>query len=212
MPELRRVERRDGFEAWEVDLHGHQVVYRDRRRGPAGGARARDGQLLAALAPVAMRLGRAPHGDRAGPGRPRRLGDPARRLLPRSARDRHPRPAVRDRSRARDDRRSLARRRRRDGLLLAVPAAGGAPRAGLERRPRARGLAAAALGRPARRLRADLARGRRRASRAGSTARAPRCASAASRARRPAAGDRPRAAAARRGPARARRSCTRCAR
>ena len=34
MPELRRVERGDGFEAWEVDLHGHQVVYRIAGSGP----------------------------------------------------------------------------------------------------------------------------------------------------------------------------------
>jgi pimeloyl-ACP methyl ester carboxylesterase len=34
MPELRRVERRDWFEAWEIDLHGHQVVYRVAGSGP----------------------------------------------------------------------------------------------------------------------------------------------------------------------------------
>src|SRR5215212_1440965 len=34
MPELRRVERHDGFEAWEIDLHGHQVVYRVAGSGP----------------------------------------------------------------------------------------------------------------------------------------------------------------------------------
>ena len=34
MPELRRVERGGGFEAWEIDLHGHQVVYRIAGAGP----------------------------------------------------------------------------------------------------------------------------------------------------------------------------------
>lgn len=34
MADLRRVERGDGFEAWEVDLHGHEVVYRIAGSGP----------------------------------------------------------------------------------------------------------------------------------------------------------------------------------
>src|SRR3954449_10821306 len=35
MPQLRRVPGRDGFDAWEIDLHGHQVVYRIAGSGPA---------------------------------------------------------------------------------------------------------------------------------------------------------------------------------
>src|SRR3954454_17678690 len=34
MPQLRRVPERDGFDAWEIDLHGHQVVYRIAGSGP----------------------------------------------------------------------------------------------------------------------------------------------------------------------------------
>src|SRR5215204_7014648 len=34
MPQLRRVTERDGFDAWEMDLHGHQVVYRIAGSGP----------------------------------------------------------------------------------------------------------------------------------------------------------------------------------
>src|SRR5215207_6196578 len=34
MGELRRVGRDDLFDAWEVDLHGHQVVYRTAGQGP----------------------------------------------------------------------------------------------------------------------------------------------------------------------------------
>src|SRR4051812_21415342 len=34
MAELRRVDHHDGFEAWEIDLHGHQVVYRIAGSGP----------------------------------------------------------------------------------------------------------------------------------------------------------------------------------
>src|SRR3954447_7311164 len=34
MPQLRRVPGRDGFDAWEIDLHGHQVVYRIAGTGP----------------------------------------------------------------------------------------------------------------------------------------------------------------------------------
>src|SRR3954454_14400981 len=34
MPHLRRVTQRDGFDAWEIDLHGHQVVYRIAGCGP----------------------------------------------------------------------------------------------------------------------------------------------------------------------------------
>ena len=197
MPELRRVDRGDGFEAWEIDLHGHQVVYRIAGSGPP--VVLVHGMVNSSRhwRPVAMRLAErhtviAPDLDR-----PRRLGDAARRLLARRARDGHPRPAVRARDGPRDDRRALARRRRRDGLLLAVPAPGRAARAGLERRPRARGLAAAALDRPAGRLRADLARGRR-PGHGRARPRGRRAARARLGAGRPAAGDRPRAAAARR--------------
>ena len=197
MPELRRVERRDGFEAWEIDLHGHQVVYRIAGSGPP--VVLVHGMVNSSRhwRAVAMRLAErhtviAPdligHGDSATPRGDYSLGAHAtviRDLLS----------ALGDRPR--DDRRALARRRRRDGLLLAVPAPGRAARARLERRPRAGGLAAAALGRPARRLRADLARGRRpRHGRARPRGR--RAARARLGARRPAAGDRPRAAAARR--------------
>src|SRR5215212_1533844 len=34
MPELRRVQQDDPFGAWEIDLHGHQVVYRIAGSGP----------------------------------------------------------------------------------------------------------------------------------------------------------------------------------
>src|SRR4051812_49845897 len=34
MPELRRVASRAAFDAWEIDLHGHQVVYRVAGSGP----------------------------------------------------------------------------------------------------------------------------------------------------------------------------------
>ena len=34
MPDLRRVGRHHGFDAWEIDLHGHQVVYRVAGSGP----------------------------------------------------------------------------------------------------------------------------------------------------------------------------------
>jgi pimeloyl-ACP methyl ester carboxylesterase len=34
MPDLRRVGRDHGFDAWEIDLHGHQVVYRIAGSGP----------------------------------------------------------------------------------------------------------------------------------------------------------------------------------
>ena len=34
MGELRRVEQQGAFEAWEIDLHGHQVVYRIAGSGP----------------------------------------------------------------------------------------------------------------------------------------------------------------------------------
>jgi pimeloyl-ACP methyl ester carboxylesterase len=35
MGELRRVDQQRAFEAWEIDLHGHQVVYRVAGQGPA---------------------------------------------------------------------------------------------------------------------------------------------------------------------------------
>src|SRR5688572_19910014 len=34
MPELRRVPEPAGFDAWEIDLHGHNVVYRVAGSGP----------------------------------------------------------------------------------------------------------------------------------------------------------------------------------
>ena len=82
---------------------------------------------------------REPHGPRARPARSRRLGQTARRLLARRLRQRRPGPHHRAGPRARDGRRPLARRRDRDAVRLPVPRAGRAPRAHLERRPRARG-------------------------------------------------------------------------
>ena len=122
MPELRRVERGDGFEAWEVDLHGHQVVYRIAGSGPP--VVLVHGMVNSSRhwRPVAMRLAErhtviAPdligHGDSATPRGDYSLGAHAtviRDLL--SALGIEPR----------HDGRALARRRRRDGLLLAVPA------------------------------------------------------------------------------------------
>src|SRR4051812_49823797 len=34
MPELRRVAQADPFGAWEIELHGHEVVYRVAGSGP----------------------------------------------------------------------------------------------------------------------------------------------------------------------------------
>ena len=110
----------------------------DRRPDP------RHDQLLAPLGGGGGAARRLPQGGRAGPDRPRRLGDAARRLLARRPRGQHPRPADDDRGRAGDDRRPLARRRRGDAVLLPVPPAHRAPRAGLQRRPRPRGQPAAA--------------------------------------------------------------------
>ena len=63
-----------------------------------------------------------------------------------------------DRGRAGDDRRPLARRRRRDAVLLPIPPAHRAPGADLQRRPRPRGQPAAARRRAARLGRAAAAR------------------------------------------------------
>ena len=76
------------------------------------------------------------HRDRAGPARPRRLGQAAGRLLARRLRQRRARPADRPRPRARDVRRALARRRRRHAARLPVPRAMRAPGPDRQRRPR----------------------------------------------------------------------------
>ena len=152
----------------------------DRRQRPAGRPDPRDGELVAPLGGRGAAPRRRLHGDRARPDRPRRLGHAPRRLLARRPRGEHSRPARRDRSRQRDDRRPLARRRRGDAVLLPVPPARGANGAGLERRARPRGepdaprRGAARRGRPAlaRRPPASRWRGcRRRASGCGSAAR-----------------------------------------
>ena len=141
MPELRRVETDvTGSRPGKSTSTATRFVYRIAEQpGPPGGARARDGQLLAALAPGrdAPRRSATP-GDRAGSGRAQAARRPrAGDYSLRSARE----PSSVDqlvgaRSRPRDGRRALLRRRRpADGLRLAVPAPGGAATwAGLARR------------------------------------------------------------------------------
>ena len=90
------------FDAWEVELHGHRVIYRIAGSGPP--VVLIHGMVNSSRhwEAVALRLADGPHGDRPRPDRPRRLGDAARRLLARRPRGRDPRPARRDRGRARD--------------------------------------------------------------------------------------------------------------
>ena len=140
------------FDAWEIELHGHRVIYRIAGSGPP--VVLIHGMVNSSRhwEDVALRLADrytviAPdligHGDSATPRGDYSLGAHAasiRDLL-----------AV-DRSRPRDDRRPLARRRRRDAVLLPVPPAHRAPGAGLERRPRPRGQPDAARRRPAGRV------------------------------------------------------------
>ena len=192
-------------------LHGHRVIYHMARQRSTGRADPRHGQLLAPLARGRAGPRRPLYGDRPRPDRPRRLRHAARGLLARSPRLEHPRPARRARRRPRHDRRTLARRRRGDAVLLPVPPAHRAPRAHLLRRAGPRGQPAAAQRHAAGRLRAAVAR---RPSRACW----PACAAAASSCARP---DRAGASTCRRSPApcarssspaRAPRSCTRCAR
>ena len=122
--------------------------------GPSAAGRTcpdpRDDQLLPALGGGGAAAGRLLPGDRPGPDRARRRGDAAGRLLAGGPRGEHPRPADDDRGRAGDDRRPLARRRRRDAVLLPVPPAHRAPGADLQRRPRPRRQPAAARRRAAR--------------------------------------------------------------
>ena len=133
-----------------MELHGHRVIYRVAGSGPP--VVLIHGMINSSRhwEAVAQRLAGSLQGDRAGPDRPRRRGDAARRLLARRPRGGDPRPADDDRGRAGDDRRPLARRRRRDAVLLPVPPAHRAPGADLQRRPRARGQPAAARRRAAR--------------------------------------------------------------
>ena len=112
----------------EIRLHGHPVSYYEAGSGPVlllvhGITSSAD-----AWRSVMPALARALHGGRAGPARPRRLGQAARRLLARRLRQRPARPAGRARARARDRRRPLDGRRHRDGARLPVPRARGAAR------------------------------------------------------------------------------------
>ena len=182
----------------------------DGRQRPAGGADPRDDQLVAPLARGRRAAGRRPHRDRAGPDRPRRLGDPARRLLARRARGGDPRPAGGARDPQRDDRRPLARRRGGDAVLLAVPRPGRAPRADLERRAGAAGQPAAAARGASRRL--ARARARRAPARRRRDRRTRERARAARLRRRPSTSTRSRARCARsRARARGARSSRPCA-
>ena len=74
------------FEAWEIELHGHRVIYRMAGSGPP--VVLIHGMVNSSRhwEAVALQAGRPLHGHRARPDRPRRLGDAARRLLARRAR------------------------------------------------------------------------------------------------------------------------------
>ena len=112
------------FALRETVLHGRADRLPHRRIRARRGAHPRDAQLVAALARRGASGWPASHTviapDLHGHGR---LGRADGRLLARRARRRHPRPARRARHRPRDDRRPLARRRRRDAVLLPVPRA-----------------------------------------------------------------------------------------
>ena len=134
----------------EIELHGHRVCFRLRGEGPLvvliHGITGRSEQWE----PAIDQLARRPHAAGAGPARPRRVGEAARRLLARRLRERRPRHDGRPRPRPGDDRRPLARRRDRDAVRLPVPRALRAARPGLQRRPGPRGPPAAARRDPAR--------------------------------------------------------------
>ncbi len=154
-----------GLETREIDLHGHRMVYPLGRRRAGDPARARAAGLVADLAQAGARAGARPHGDRARPARPRRVGRADGGGLLAGRPRRHPaRPARRARPPARDGRRALARRRHRDDVRLPLPGARRAARADLQRRARARGQPRAAGGDAAGRGRDD-AHGRRAAGR-----------------------------------------------
>ena len=198
------------LERHELQMHGHRVSYRTAGSGPALLLLHGITNSSETWERAASLLCRPLHADRAGPARPRGVGHAARGLLARRARQRRPRRRERARPRARDGRRPLARRRDRDAVRLPVPRAHRAPRAGLQRRPRPRGPPAAARRVAARRRlrppRADLP-ARSSTSAAGSAV----C-SAASACSRAATSACSRADSRRSTtPARARRSCTRCA-
>src|SRR3954452_24637425 len=128
------------FAAWQMDLHGHRVDYRVAGQGPP--VVLIHGMVNSSRhwEQVALRLADrytviAPdligHGDSATPRGDYSVGAPAagiRALLrARPARRGPPRRPRRDRRRAGHDRRPLARRRRGDAVLLAVPGAHRAP-------------------------------------------------------------------------------------
>ena len=138
--------RSSGFEEWQAELHGHEVVYRMAGSGPpvvlihgminsSRHWRAVAEQLAGSYTVIAPDL--IGHGDSATPRGDYSIGAHAA--------------AIRDLLAALgvargDDRRPLARRRRGDAVLLAVPRPGRAPGADLERRPRAEREPAAAGG------------------------------------------------------------------
>ena len=138
------------MERSEIVLHGHRVSYRMAGRGPllvllhgiAGSSATWDevfprlGESHTVLAPDLLG-----HGE---------SGEAGGGLLARGVRERRPRPSRGARAAARDDRRALARGRRRDAARLPVPRALRAPRAGFERRPRPRAPRDAARGGAAR--------------------------------------------------------------
>ena len=111
------------LEPRQIELHGHPVTYHCVGEGPAlvliHGITS-SSQTWRVGDPGA---GRAPHGDRARPARPRRVGQAARGLLARRLRQRRARPAARARARRGDGGRPLARRRHRDAVRLPVPRA-----------------------------------------------------------------------------------------
>ena len=105
----------------QIELHGHRVSYRPAGSGPALLLLHGVTNSSATWERVAPGLSRALHADRAGPAWATAIGDAARRLFTRRARQRRPRRHDRARDRARDDRRPFARRRHRDAVRLPVP-------------------------------------------------------------------------------------------
>ena len=139
-----------------------RAVVRRQRLRPRRALHPRHPGLAAPVVPPRRPDRRRPPGRRAGPVRPRRVGQADGRLLAQLAR-RHPaRPARPPRHRAGHPGRALARRRHRDAVLLPLPRPGGPPRPRLQRRPRPRGQPGPALGHPPRR-RAGAERHRLRA-------------------------------------------------
>ena len=167
-----------GFEEWSAELHGHEVIYRMAGSGPPvvlihGMVNSSRHWRQVAEALAGRHTVIAPdligHGDSATPRGDYSIGAHAaviRDLLAAIG------------IRQRDDHRPLARRRRCDAVLLAVPRSGRAPGADLERRSRPRCQPTPAAGGSARRLAAARARGpaadRRRNRRARERARTSR--------------------------------------